>query len=259
MAEIELQSMRGRVGSGSESSATEYATADNYETIDIDHQPARDSTEQISQTNSLTSVRSLVNRLQSLFSLFLKSESMTQLLCATFVCLGHMMFFFWYRTSAFLFLLTDLPTRLLPCTRKPECNFPQPCGQNTHFRPHIALLKIGSLTIIGYILFVIVNCTQLTINARYNLSVPCVLALYSCQPKFSICAEVKNISEDEFYLINYFLASQSVKIQQGNLVTLPSQPILVDMSDTTPIKSAFTAQLAKSTARMSLKGKEILQ
>ena len=245
MTNIELQSTTARMGSGSSSSEQDYQS---IAAVPIEEANRADQTSQ----QSLGSIKS---RLNAIFHLFIRSKTVTDLVVSTIVCLGHMLWFSCFRTSAFCYLMTDLPTKYIPCMRD-ACQFPKPCGGNDRFRPHIALFKLGLLALLFYVVFLLINITNLAVTGRFALTLPCILSLTSCRTNFLICNEVRNISQDDFLFINYLLSKSYVRIEDGNLLTLPINPKVINMSGMTPFAMPFTNSINTSINKTSaLKGK----
>ena len=248
MTNIEMQSTSttARVGSGSSSSE------EDYQSISAVPIEQTNRTDQASQH----SLGSIASRLNSIFRLFVRSKTMSDLALSTLVCLGHMVWWWCFRTSAFCYLMTDLPTKFIPCKRD-ACVFPRPCGGNEKCRPHIALLKLGLLAVLLYSLFLIINLTNLAVTGKFALTLPCILSLTSCRTNFLICQEVRNISEDDFLFINYLLSKSFVRIENGNLLTLPIQPKVMNMSGgITPFALPFSNPINNS---INNKTSEVLQ
>ena len=108
-----------------------------------------------------------------------------------------------------------------------------------------------------YSIFLLINLTNLAVTGKFALTLPCILSLTSCRTNFLICNEVRNITEDDFLFINYLLSKSYVRIEDGNLLTLPIKPKVINMSGgMTPYAMPFSNPINTSINKTSaLKGK----
>ena len=129
--------------------------------------------------------------------------------------------------------------------------------------------KLGTVSALTYLLFLIANITQLEVIGRYKITTSCVLTLSNCQPNFLIGDETQYLSKDEFALINSILRKSNLEISNGDLQTIQEKVItpIENMTDLVADKageSTFEPTAALLTSKnddgdeIILNGKEMI-
>ena len=156
--------------------------------------------------------------MRSVGSILLRSTTCCELMSNWLIFIGYSIYLISLKFVALLYMVTDLP-QWGPFSR-PEFSWPPPLGGNTKCRPIMALIKLITVTIIGYLAFLVVNLVQLELIGKYELSVCCILTLNGCKPNFMIGEQTKHITKAKFVLINSLLKKHGMALEGGDLVAL---------------------------------------
>ena len=233
MENIELNSAggstRGQMGSGSTSTEYEEAARGSVPSVSATVEQALGGNDGGSTHSSL---RSIASRMQAIFRLFLRATTWVEIATSTVLFTFYLTYWLCFRTTACLFLSTDIPARCPPFNHS-SCQYPPPLGSNQSWRPQFALLKIITLAALLYLIFLMANICQLEVVGRWALTGQCVLALTNCRRNFLIYDEVYNISHPQFNLINHLLSKHFMQIANGSLVVIPNPPQIINMSNPT--------------------------
>ena len=235
MENIELnstgrESTAGQMGSGSGSASTqnEEATRGSVPSVSATIEQALGANDGGGSTHS--SLRSIAGRMQAIFRLFLRATTWLEIATSTVLFTLYLTYWLCFRTTACIFLSTDIPPRCYPFNQS-SCQYPAPLGSNSSWRPQFALLKIITLAALLYLIFLMANICQLEVIGRWALTGQCVLALTNCRRNFLIYDQTYNISEPQFNLINHLLRKHFMQIANGSLVVVPTKPQIMNMSD----------------------------
>ena len=224
--------------------------------------------EQAGGVSGHSSIRSIGSRMRAVGRVLLSSDTCLELFTSWGIFLGYTLYWVLIRSAALLYLVSDCPA-CGPFDR-PACRYPAPLGSNKKWRPLMLCAKLGTVSSLAYLLFLITNIIQLEVIGRYKISTSCVLSLTNCQNNFLISDETQHISRDELALINSILRTKNLEIKEGDLKTIVEKVILPidNMTNLVSAKSGEGTSFGPTTAKLigkddnvdekMLDGKEII-